>query len=215
MTFIVAIQLNDSIIVACDNKKATSQIDNTIHICNEKICKIYLYNKGLLTGAGEYQVINRSAYLFKSLRNPSLEDLSNCLVITKLMRESEVGKGFYQIENSKLLYSTYTNDDTQLYIIEPSELINKNNIMALKPMDIIVWLYQPDITLISTDLQILYDNLMDYSHFLNKTEWVNYYIKWLAPIFKTQNKIDPLMSQSFDIFLQSKDEYVLNHVANT
>ncbi|MDC4844021.1 hypothetical protein NQ911_19080, partial [Acinetobacter baumannii] len=102
-----------------------------------------------------------------------------------------------------------------LYIIEPSELINKNNITALKPMDIIVWLYQPDITLISTDLQILYDNLRDYSHFLNKTEWVNYYIKWLAPIFKTQSKIDPLMSQSFDIFLQSKDEYVLNHVANT
>lgn len=41
MTFIVAIQLNDSIIVASDNKKVTVNLKGDLNFSNESISKIF------------------------------------------------------------------------------------------------------------------------------------------------------------------------------
>ena len=82
-------------------------------------------------------------------------------------------------------------------------------------MDITVWLFLPNIEAISSDLQNLYTDLKDYSAFLNQTDWINYYIDRLAPIYKKQSQQDSLMSQSFDFFFQAKDEYITGHIQNT
>ena len=58
-------------------------------------------------------------------------------------------------------------------------------------------------------------NLRDYDFFNSQAEWINYYINHLAPIYQKQSLQDSLMSQSFDIFFQSKDEYVFGHIPNT
>lgn len=44
---------------------------------------------------------------------------------------------------------------------------------------------------------------------------VNYYIIRITPIYQNQSLYDPLMSQSFDIFFQTKDNYYFSHVPNT
>ena len=82
-------------------------------------------------------------------------------------------------------------------------------------MDITVWMFNPNIELISTDLQNLYTDLKDYAAFSNQAEWINYYINRLAPIYQKQSQQDSLMSQSFDFFFQTKDEYVFGHIPNT
>ena len=59
-------------------------------------------------------------------------------------------------------------------------------------MNITVWMFDPNIELISTDLQNLYTDLKDYAAFSNQTEWINYYINF-----------------------QAKSEYIIGHVPNT
>ena len=82
-------------------------------------------------------------------------------------------------------------------------------------MDITVWMFDPNIELISTDLQNLYTDLKDYAAFSNQAEWINHYLNRLAPIYKKQSQQDSLMSQSFDFFFQAKNVYIIGHVPNT
>lgn len=214
MTFIVAIQLNDSIIVASDNKKVSQQKDGIIKFSPEKILKIHSWQNGIITGSGEYQVINRAVNLFKNLPTPSIKDLPHCLFISRIIRESEIGNDLYQVENSKLLCSSYNDTGAQLYKIEKFSPQQEYFTIPLEPNEIIIWLAHPNIDVIVSNLQSLYAELKDYSFFPNKTDCINYYIKQLSPIFKIQSQIDPLMSQSFDIFLQSRSESFLSHVPN-
>lgn len=215
MTFIVAIQLNDSIIVASDNKKVSQQKDGIIKFSPEKILKMHSWQNGIITGSGEYQVISRAVNLFKNLPTPSIEDLPHCLVISRIIRESEIGNDLYQVENSKLLCSSYNDNGAQLYKIEKFSTQQDYFSIPLESNEIIIWLAHPNIDVIASNLQSLYVGLKDYSVFSSKTDWMNYYIKQLSPIFKIQSQIDPLMSQSFDIFLQSRSEFLLKHVPNT
>ncbi|MEB3796793.1 MULTISPECIES: hypothetical protein [Acinetobacter] len=215
MTFIVAIQLNDSIIVASDNKKVSQQKDGIIKFSPEKILKMHSWQNGIITGSGEYQVISRAVNLFKNLPTPSIENLPHCLVISRIIRESEIGNDLYQVENSKLLCSSYNDNGAQLYKIEKFSTQQDYFPIPLESNEIIIWLAHPNIDVIASNLQSLYVGLKDYSVFSSKTDWMNYYIKQLSPIFKIQSQIDPLMSQSFDIFLQSRSEFLLNHVPNT
>ena len=86
---------------------------------------------------------------------------------------------------------------------------------AIEPMDITVWMFNPNVETIALDLKNLYLDLKDYSAFSNKIDWMNYYINRIAPIYQKQSLQDSLMSQSFDVFFQSKDEYVFGHIPNT
>ena len=87
--------------------------------------------------------------------------------------------------------------------------------IAIEPMDITVWMFNPNVEMITADLKKLYVNLRDYESFSSQTEWINYYINHLAPMYQKQSQVDSLMSQSFDIFFQTEDEYVFGHIPNT
>ena len=131
------------------------------------------------------------------------------------MRELEIGTSYFQVENTKLLCSRYSDNGAQLYTIQRFEPSQPYELIAVKPMEITVWLFHPNIDTISVDLQNLYADLKDYATFTNKADWINYYINRLAPIYQKQSQQDPLMSQSFDFFFQMKDEYITGYIPNT
>ena len=215
MTFIIAIQLNDSAIIAADNKKIVLKETKESQFNIEMASKIYQWDNGIITGTGEGYVVSRSIELFKKLAHSDLNKLPQCLEISRQMRELEIGKEYFQVENTKLVCSSYSEHGAQLYKIERFDPLQPYNLIAVKPLDISVWLFQPNIDAISTDLQHLYRDLKDYSAFSNRTDWVNYYINRIAPIYQKQSLYDPLMSQSFDIFFQTKGKYFFGHVPNT
>ena len=212
MTFIVAIQLNDSIIVAADNKEIVLQEDETIEFVERLASKIHPWHKGIITGTGESYVISRSIELFKQLAHSEIRKLPQCLEISRQIRELEIGQEYYQVENTKLLCSSYSERGAQLYKIERFDSSLPYKLVAIEPMDITVWLFHPNIDNISGNLQKLYSDLKDRSAFSNQIDWINYYIDRLAPIYQKQSRCDALMSQSFDIFLQSKDTYISAHI---
>jgi isocitrate dehydrogenase kinase/phosphatase len=215
MTFIVAIQLNDSIIVTADNKKIALKETGEIQFNNKNSQKIYSWDNGIITGTGESYVISRSIELFKKLTHADINTLPQWLDISRQIRELEIGTGYFQVENSKILCSCYSENGAQLYKIERFDNTQAYTLTAIKPMNITVWMFDPNIELISTDLQNLYTDLKDYAAFSNQTEWINYYINRLAPIYQKQSQQDLLMSQSFDFFFQAKSEYIIGHVPNT
>lgn len=215
MTFIIAIQLNDSAIIAADNKKIVLKETKESQFNIEMASKIYQWDNGIITGTGEGYVVSRSIELFKKLAHSDLNKLPQCLEISRQMRELEIGTNYFQVENTKLLCSSYSEHGAQLYKIERFDPLQPYNLIAVKPLDISVWLFHPNIESISTDLQHLYRDLKDYCAFSNEADWVNYYINRIAQIYQKQSLCDPLMSQSFDIFLQTKDKYIFGHVRNT
>ncbi|MDD0803665.1 MULTISPECIES: hypothetical protein [Acinetobacter] len=215
MTFIVAIQLNDSIIVTADNKKIALKETGEIQFNNKNSQKIYSWDNGIITGTGESYVISRSIELFKKLTHADINTLPQWLDISRQIRELEIGTGYFQVENTKILCSSYSENGAQLYKIERFDNTQAYTFTAIKPMNITVWMFDPNIELISTDLQNLYTYLKDYAAFSNQTEWINYYINHLAPIYQKQSQQDLLMSQSFDFFFQAKSEYIIGHVPNT
>lgn len=215
MTFIVAIQLNDSIIIASDNKKAVVTETGKIEISKQGISKLHIWENGISTGTGEYYVISRAVEFFKKLAHSNLNKLAKCLDVSKRLRILEIDEEYDQVHNAKLLCSSYSEHGAQLYKVECFDKKQEHVITALKPMEIIVWLFHPNADAIADDLQNLYIDLKDYSCFDNKVDWVNYYINRLAVIYQKQSLQDPFMSRSFDFFCQMKGEYILGHVPNT
>lgn len=215
MTFIIALQLKDSIVVTAD-KKVVVISEEKIDSFNEcHTLKLHTWDNGIIIGTGESYVIHRSIVLFKQLGYSNIQKLPQCLEISKQIRELEIGKNHYQVENTKLLCSSYSENGAQLYKIERFDSAQPLTFTEIEPMDITVWMFDPNIELISTDLQNLYIDLKDYAEFSNQAEWINYYINRLAPIYQKQSQQDLLMSQSFDFFFQAKSEYIIGHVPNT
>lgn len=208
MTFIIAIQLQDSIIVATDNR--STMVDYKIH--SNQTPKLYAWKNGIIVGSGEMTVISRAVEFFIKLSKSNIEDLPKCLKISRLMRELEA-KNFH-ITTSKLMYSNSTPSGAQLYTVQP----NKNDEYVLEKFqinEIILWLFNPDISHIGTELKTLYANLKPCYYFNNKNEWATYYLEQLNTIFKKQAQIDQMMSASFDIFFQTKDDYFHEYIGST
>lgn len=215
MTFIVAIQLNDSIVVTADNKEVVLTAVKTDTFNERNTLKLHAWDNGIITGTGESNVINISIELFKKMANSKIDKLPQCLDISRQIRELEIGQDYDQVQNTKLLYSSYSEQGAQLYKIERFDSKEEYSIIAIDCMDITVWLFNPNIEKIIDDLKSLYTDLKDYVCFSNQTDWINYYINRLAPIYQKQSQVDSMMSQSFDIFFQTKNEYVFSHVPNT
>lgn len=215
MTFIIAIQLNDSIIVAVDNKEIVLKEDQPNEPIAHSTSKIHAWDKGIITGTGESYVINRCIALFKEFAQSELASLPGYLALSRQVREQEIGEGHFQVQNTKLLCSGYSENGAQLYKIERIDDQKSYTMTAVEPMDITVWMFNPNVETITADLKNLYLDLKDANAFSNQGEWINYYINRITPIYQKQSQVDSLMSQSFDIFFQSKDEYVFGHIPNT
>ena len=215
MTFIIAIQLNDSIIVAADNKEVIFKEDYSNELLERSTSKLHAWSNGIVTGTGEYYVINRSIALFKEVAQSNLTLLPYCLELSRQLREQEIGVDHFQVQNTKLLCSSYAEQGAQLYKIERIDDQHSYTMNAIEPTDITVWMFNPNVETITGDLKNLYVDLRDYGSFSNQAEWINYYINRFAPIYQKQSQVDSLMSQSFDIFFQSKDDYVFGHITNT
>ena len=213
MTFIVAVQLKDSIVVAVDNKYLTLKDKEQDHFEEHLSSKLYAWHSGIITGTGEHYVIDKAVRLFINNVGSDIKKLPTCLNISRQIREMEVEE-HDQIQSSKLLYSQYSENGAKLFAIEPIEETGKYQTTEFKENDLIIWLFNPNIQSISENLKMLYSNLRPKASFDRIEDWLDYYISALAEIYAKQSCIDSWMSSSFDIFFQTKDQYFYKHIQN-
>lgn len=207
MTFIISIQLEDSIIVAADKRNATVDYE----VLSDESKKLYTWKNGIIAGTGEETVISRAIEFFIKLSDSNIENLPKCLKISRLMRELEANH--FHIHNSKMMYSEYTETGAWLTSIEPNEN-GEYKVKKFEPNSIILSFFNPDVSAILPNLQVLYANLKPYSSFENQNEWINYYLSQLCQIFKKQANADHMMSRNFDVFFQTKDVCLHEHIPN-
>jgi hypothetical protein len=215
MTFIIAIQLNDSLIITADNKTVEQNENLEIHSNSADMHKMYAWDQGIITGTGEAYVISRTVKFFKSLAQSNIHKLTECLDISKRIRILELGFEHQQVKNGKLLCSSYSQNGAQLYVVQRLDDVMEHTMTPVKPMQIVIWLFHPNVDAIAENLLDLQHNLKDFSFFKNKIDWVNYYMNLIAPIYQKQCIQDPLMSESFDFFFQTQDEFLFGHTPNT
>lgn len=213
MTFIVAIQLQDSIVIAIDNKHLLLKDKKLDEYQEHEDSKLYAWHSGIITGTGEHYVIDKAIRLFINNAESDLEKLPACLNISRQIREMEVGE-HEQIQLSKLLYSSYTENGAKLFAVELSEESEKYQTIEFKENDLIIWLFNQNIQNISEDLKTLYANPRPRSSFIQVEDWIDYYISAIAEIYKKQSRVDLWMSNSFDIFFQTKDHYFYQYIEN-
>ena len=213
MTFIVAVQLKDSIVVAVDNKYLTLENKELDHFEEHISSKLYTWHSGIITGTGEHYVIDKAVRLFINNVDSNIEKLPTCLNISRQIREMEVGQ-HEQIQSSKLLYSEYSENGAKLFAIEPTKELGKYQTTEFKENDLIIWLFNPNIQSISENLKTLYSNPRPKLSFDRVEDWLDYYISAIANIYTKQSNVDSWMSSSFNIFFQTKDEYFYKFVQN-
>ena len=213
MTFIVAVQLKDSIVVAVDNKYLTLENKELDHFEEHISSKLYTWHSGIITGTGEHYVIDKAVRLFINNVDSNIEKLPTCLNISRQIREMEVGQ-HEQIQSSKILYSQYSENGAKLFTVEPTEEKGTYQTKEFKENDLIIWLFNPNIQSISENLKTLYSNPRPKTSFNRIEDWLDYYISALAEIYAKQSCIDSWMSSSFDIFFQTKDQYFYKHIQN-
>lgn len=211
MSFIVAIQLKDSIIVASDKRSFTVMGDGTLSDQGDDTNKLYAWQNGVITGVGEATVIDRAVEFFIKISKSKIEDLSKCLKISRLLRELEVEH--FQVQTTKLLYSDYVEKGVQLYSIQPDGT-GEYQCQKCKKNEVLLWMFNPDISAITDELKYLYINLKAREEFDLVSDWFNYYIDQLKAIYKKQSKQDASTSASFDYFFQTIDDYTYGHIPN-
>ena len=213
MTFIVAVQLKDSIVVAVDNKYLTLKDKEQDHFEEQLSSKLYAWHSGIITGTGEHYVIDKAVRLFINNVGSDIKKLPTCLNISRQIREMEVEE-HDQIQSSKLLYSQYSENGAKLFAIEPIEETGKYQTTEFKENDLIIWLFNPNIQSISENLKTLYSNPRPKASFDRIEDWLDYYISALAEIYTKQSYVDSWMSSSFDVFFQTQDQYFYKHIQN-
>ena len=213
MTFIVAVQLKDSIVVAVDNKYLTLKDKEQDHFEEHLSSKLYAWHSGIITGTGEHYVIDKAVRLFINNVGSDIKKLPTCLNISRQIRKMEVGQ-HDQIQSSKLLYSQYSENGAKIFSIEPTEETGKYQTTEFKENDLIIWLFNPNIQSISENLKMLYSNLRPKASFDRIEDWLDYYISALAEIYTKQSYVDSWMSSSFDVFFQTQDQYFYKHIQN-
>lgn len=212
MTFIFATQLEDSVIIAADNRSLRSENDHNSIFSQDQINKIYAWEKGIITGAGEAIVIENSIKLFRHIAGSDPDQLPQCLALAKQFRTQQVGD-HAQICMTKLLYSTYVNGGAQLYRLE-AEDHEQHQVEAIKTNALILWLVQPEIDHLTVQLKHLYSNLRSAAAFTTTNAWMAFYTPLITQIFQRQSQHDVTMSASFDIVFQDHAQCFQQHINN-
>ncbi len=208
MTFILAIQLKDSTIIASDKRSATIGQNGQFEFDQDRTNKLNLWQSGVITGVGELTVIQRAVAFLELLANSNIDQLVNCIELSRLIRNEE--HSHPQIDQTKLIYSHCDDKGVKLYAIEREN--SEYVIRKFEEDEISIWMYNPDISVVSEKIKLLYRTLRPLSSFTNVLTWINYYVSQINGIFYEQSKHDRFMSSSFDIYFQTTDEFYIGTI---
>lgn len=210
MTFILAIQLEDSLIVASDNHFARVGKNNELQH-KVGMNKLYTWDYGIVVGTGEHTVIERATQFFE-LTKFNIKKLPDCLKASRLLREMEINHE--QVKITKLMYSIFEGDDTRLYRIEPLPT-GDYEVSKFQNNEIALWFFNPNLENKSMEIiKSLYENLKNFDEFESPLDWINFYTVQISKLFKSQAKKDIMMSESFNIFFQKKGVTYYDYLEN-
>ncbi|OHX10520.1 hypothetical protein BI347_22350, partial [Chromobacterium sphagni] len=197
MTFIIAMQAEDSLIVSADN--TTIAFTNSTAFRRSIACqKLHEWPGGVFTGTGEYGVVQRT--LGHLTRGAALASLPVLLAREKECRRQEAGPN-EQIDITGLILSAPTPQGPRLHIVtdDAIEQIGPGELLMFFPLN------HDFLSASSEAIHDLNASLWAKSNFATPDEWISFYAEKFSEIYALQNQNNELISRSFHIYFQAEE----------
>lgn len=207
MTFIIAMQAEDSLIISADNT-AIAFSNRTAVRQNIACQKLLDWPGGVFTGTGEYGVVQRT--LRHLTRGAALSSLPALLAHEKDYRHQEAGPS-EQIDITRLILSAPTPQGSRLHIVtdDTIEQIVPGELLMFFPLDY-------DFFAASSEaIGDLNATLRPKSAFASPGEWISFYADKFARIYALQSQNNELISRSFHIHFQTEEQSLMFFVENS
>ena len=225
MTMIISAHLGDCILIASDKRSMHCDLETgNMRLATDEEQKIKLWGRGAVAGSGETVFLNRIAQYFIDIQEDTIKINQMDAIY------NEIGKRIFEgvpqkiLLNNLIIFSMFDGCKTSLYSIpiEPFfQHIKENGVDMIHPhmneikewdVDVACFNIPPDMT----NLQEFQRNLKPMEYFKTEQAFIEYYIQKLKHIFATHASIDPSITSSFDLYIQScrTGESLAIHVAN-
>lgn len=226
MTMIIAAHLEDCILIAADKRAMTCDLETgVLRLAHDEEQKIKLWRRGAIAGTGETEFINRIAEYFIHFEEDGRPFKQMDVIYETLEKRILEGIPKKVLINNSLIFSMFNGVETLLYLIpiEPFfKEIEKNGQKVIQPQLHQIKPYAVDVTCFNmppdmSNLQNFQRNLRSLSSFEDELDFIEYYTQQLKQVFGKHAQIDPSITTSFDLYIQScnNGESLAMHIANT
>ena len=225
MTMIISAHLGDCILIASDKRSMHCDLETgNMRLATDEEQKIKLWCRGAIVGSGETIFLDRIAQHFMNLQEDATQ-LNQMDVIYEEI-EKRVLEGIPQkiLSRNVIIFSMFDGQKTVLYSIpiEPFfQIFQEDDVYKIHPYmnEITEWAVNVSCFNIPPDMSNLQEfqkNLKPMEYFKTEQAFIEYYIQKLKHIFATHASIDPSITSSFDLYIQScrTGESLAIHVAN-
>lgn len=225
MTMIVTAHLGDCILIAADKRSMTCHLETgQLQLAHDEEQKIKQWTLGAVAGTGETIFLDRIANYFINYRISEGRLKQMDAINEELEKRILEGVPKELLLHNTIIFSIFNGTEALLYSIPTApffDVFKKNGMDIIHPRmyesqanDVGVTCFNvpPDMS----NLQNFQRKIKPLSAFTEKLEFIQYHIKQLKQVFATHAEIDPSITTSFDLYIQScsNGESLAMHVAN-
>ncbi|MCU4576350.1 hypothetical protein KTJ34_02845 [Acinetobacter courvalinii] len=213
MTMILTAHLGDCILIAADKRAMKCNVETgQMYLFHDNQQKVQLWCRGGIVSSGETIFLNRFTQYFINLKEDDTEIKYINIIYVEIIRRLLEGVPIEFLKNNIIIFSMFNGKKTLLYSI-PMQLFfqpdfdsetrhqTSHYLHEIKDWDVDISCFNipPDMSI----LQEFQRNLKSMESFETLQEFIDYYISKLKEIFVTHTSIDPSITTSFNLYIQS------------
>lgn len=212
MTMIITAHLEDCILIAADKRTMYADLETgKMRLETDEEQKIQIWCRGAIASTGETVFLDRIANHFINIRHNDTEFNQMAAINDEIEKRLLEGVPKEVLINNTIIFSMYDGTQTLLYSIPIKpffQIFDKNGVsiarvhmdeIKKKAVRVSCYNLPPDMS----NLQDFQRNLKPMEYFEKEEDFINYYIQSLKIIFALHASIDPCITSSFDLYIQS------------
>ena len=213
MTMIISAHLKDCLLIAADKRAMVCDIETgEMSLFHDDEAKIKLWSLGAIAGTGETIFLNRIINYFSHFQAKEQQLKQMNVIYEEIEKRLMEGVPKEILINNTLIFSMFDGVQSHLYSIpiEPffKEFERKDGVKVIHPyvheispwiVDVTCFNLPPDMS----SLQNFQRNLKSLSSFESEFSFLEYHIQQLKQVFAIQASIDPSITTSFDLYIQT------------
>lgn len=212
MTIIISAHLGDCILIAADKRAMFCDLETGgMQVHNDDEQKIGIWCRGAIAGSGETLLLDRIANHFMKIKTSDSQIKYVEFIYEEIQKRILEGVPQKIFLNNIIIFSMFDGSKTRLYsmpIRQFFQTFKENGVEYIEPQlsEIKEWEVNIACFNIPSDLsslQIFQRQLKPMADFKTEEEFLAYYTENLKQIFAMHASIDPSVTTSFDLYLQS------------
>lgn len=209
---ILAAHLGDHILIASDRRAMSCDLKTgKMRISHDDEIKLKLWCKGAVAGTGEKVFLDRVGEYFINFNEKSSELKQMDAIYNALRNRLEDGINPSFLQNNTIIFSMFNGLETLLYSVRTQSFFQNSedcsngdqipHLELIPEWEVAVTCFNipPDVSI----LQNFQSKLRAKADFEDDRIFLNHYIFELKQIFAHQASIDPSVTASFDLYIQS------------